>query len=210
MTGKVRIIGGQWRGRKLEVPELPGLRPSGDRSRETLFNWLQDRLHGARCLDLFAGTGALGLEAASRGAASVCLVERDRRLCEALRRIARDWPGGERLDVVQADTPAWLKTATGPFDLVFLDPPFDSGLHRQVLAALSRPGLLASDARVYVESDARSEAPSVADTEAEAVGSAGPWQVLREKRLGEVRMQLLIRADAGDGARPAAAEPPSV
>jgi len=200
MTGKVRIIGGRWRGRRLEVPDLAGLRPSGDRGRETLFNWLQDRVPGARCLDLFAGTGALGLEAISRGAASATLVELDRTLCAALRTIARDWPGGDRLEIVQADARHWLKTASGPFDLVFLDPPFDAGLYGASLEALVHPGLLAPAARIYIESDARSPSPI---TVQDSVGCASApclaanfeakthWLPIREKRIGDVRMQLL-------------------
>jgi len=180
MTGKVRIIGGQWRGRRLAVPEHPGLRPSGDRSRETLFNWLAPRIRGARCLDLFAGTGALGLEAASRGAAAVTLVERDRRLCRALDQIATDWPGGDALDVVCADAMAWLAAADGPWDLVFVDPPFDARLHAPILDRLQRPGVLADQARVYLESHAH-----------EPVNIGPHWQVLREKRIGDVTMQLL-------------------
>src|SRR6056297_1810985 len=100
MTGKLRIISGSWRGRRLPVPDLPGLRPSGDRAREVLFNWLQGRVRDARCLDLFAGTGALGLEAASRGAASVVLVEQDRRLCRQLIELGDEWSGAEVMTVV--------------------------------------------------------------------------------------------------------------
>ena len=204
MTGKLRIIGGHWRGRRLAVPELPGLRPSGDRGRETLFNWLQDRIHGARCLDLFAGTGALGLEAASRGASRVTLVERDRGLCEALRAIGASWPGGARLEIVQADALRWLETAAGPFDLVFLDPPFDAGYYGAGLDALIRPGLLAPGARIYVESDARSPAPVATQATPECASAPclaaefdppSRWHVLRDKRIGEVRMQLLEALD---------------
>lgn len=198
MNGKVRIIGGQWRGRRLAVPRLPGLRPSGDRGRETLFNWLAPRIRGARCLDLFAGTGALGLEAASRGSASVTLVERDRELARAMQRIAADLPGGEVLDVVCADALTWLNTATGPFDLVFVDPPFDSGLYGRVLDGLARPGLLAERARVYVESPAREPAPvatpgpETASAPCMLAGLEPPaWCIERDKRVGEVRMQLL-------------------
>lgn len=179
-TGKVRIIAGRWRGRRLAVPHEPGLRPTGDRARETLFNWLQGNVPGARCLDLFAGSGALGLEAASRGAASVTLVERNRELAGALQSIAGQWPGGEVLKVVHADALQWLQDAGGPWDLVFVDPPFDAGLHAQVLTSLQRPGLLPEAARVYLESDARGPREP---------GNA--WRILREKRLGEVRMQLL-------------------
>ncbi|MFU8878484.1 MAG: 16S rRNA (guanine(966)-N(2))-methyltransferase RsmD [Wenzhouxiangellaceae bacterium] len=205
MTGKVRIIGGQWRGRRLAVPEHPGLRPSGDRGRETLFNWLASRIRGARCLDLFAGTGALGLEAASRGAARVTLVERDRKLCRALEQIATDWPGGDALDVVCADAMAWLAAADGPWDLVFVDPPFDAGLHGRVLDALTRPGLLADGARVYIESPARAPAPVTAPAPEPAsspcmlAGLNPPtWRIDRDKRVGEVRMQLLARERPAD------------
>lgn len=208
MTGKVRIIGGQWRGRKLAVPDLPGLRPSSDRGRETLFNWLQDRIHGARCLDLFAGTGALGLEAVSRGAERVTLVEHERSLCQSLRGIAESWPGGERLEIVHSDALRWLDSALGPFDLVFLDPPFDAGLYGTSLEALARPELLTSSAWIYVESDARSPAPVTGER---PVRCASPpcmssefadqkdWQVLREKRIGEVRMQLIAVARDATG-----------
>lgn len=203
MSGKLRIISGSWRGRRLQVPDLPGLRPSGDRTREVLFNWLQGKLEGARCLDLFAGTGALGLEAASRGAASVALVELDRKLCRRLAELAGDWPGGDVLTIVHADAVGWLARAEGPFDVVFVDPPFGAGLYAATLDALARPGLLAPDALVYVESAARSPAPFQSPPEQampmtsspcpaeEPTPSPASWSNVREKRLGEVRMQLL-------------------
>lgn len=203
MSGKLRIISGNWRGRKLSVPDLPGLRPSGDRAREVLFNWLQGRMRDARCLDLFAGTGALGLEAASRGAAEVALVEQDRRLCRQLIELRDQWPGGETLTVVQADAVRWLERAEGPFDIVFVDPPFGAGLYAETLAALARPGLLAPDALVYVESAARSSAPFLPPEDQPTPPASSPcqadehapspanWSILREKRLGDVRMQLL-------------------
>lgn len=191
MAGKLRIIGGRWRGRKLAVPDLPGLRPSGDRSREVLFNWLQEFIQGARCVDLFAGTGALGLEAASRGAAAVVLAERDRRLCDRVRAIGAEWPGSDVLNIVQGDARRWLQRATGPFDIAFVDPPFSAGLHGAVLQALSRPGLLAPGALVYVESDANSPAPLVPCEAPDADHALTSWRIQREKKLGEVRMQLL-------------------
>jgi 16S rRNA (guanine966-N2)-methyltransferase len=186
MTGRLRIIAGRWRGRKLAVPERPGLRPTGDRARETLFNWLADRVAGANAVDLFAGTGALGLEAASRGARRVVLVERDGALAAALERARSDWPGADALEVARADARAWLANADGTFDLAFVDPPFDADLHAPTLEALARPGLLAADARVYVESPAHEPAPV---DEADA-----GWRVVREKRVGEVRLQLLAPA----------------
>jgi 16S rRNA (guanine966-N2)-methyltransferase len=194
MKGRLRIIGGRWRGRLLRVPDRPGLRPSGDRSREVLFNWLQGRTAGASTLDLFAGTGALGLEAASRGAARAVLVERDRELAAALERVRDEWPETAAVEVVRADALRWLDTATGPLDLVFVDPPFGDRLHARVMDALLRPGLLAADARVYVESPAREPAP-VTETDA-------GWSVLRDKRVGDVRMQLLEASAGTDGAVP--------
>ena len=202
MSGKIRIISGSWRGRRVPVPDLPGLRPSGDRAREVLFNWLQGHLQDARCLDLFAGTGALGLEAASRGAESVILVEQDRGLCRQLIELGNDWPGGDVLTVVQTDAVRWTEHAEGPFDIVFVDPPFGAGLYTQTLRALARPALLAPGALIYVESAARSPAPFQPPHEHQPPASSrcqsedvvpppGNWSVLREKRLGEVRMQLL-------------------
>ncbi len=180
MTGKVRIIGGRWRGRKLTVADAPGLRPTGDRARETLFNWLQHDIAGAHCLDLFAGSGALGLEAASRGAASVVLIERDRRLAQALENLAREWPGGEAVRVVHADALRWLEQTPGSWDIVMIDPPFDAALHQPALEALKQHGKLAANARVYLESGARADFEPGAD-----------WEVLKDKRMGEVRLQLL-------------------
>lgn len=213
MTGKLRIIGGRWRGRKLQVPDLSGLRPSGDRSREVLFNWLQGDIGGARCLDLFAGTGALGLEAASRGASRVVFVEQDRRLCERLRALGDEWPDGEVLHVVQADATRWLERADGPFDIAFVDPPFSAGLYAATLQALAQPGLLAPGAKIYVESDARSPAPfttraasedapnppasspCLAGEQARPFSAPPAWDIDREKKVGEVRMQLLAAPD---------------
>ncbi len=183
--GVVRIIGGDWRGTKLPVPDRDGLRPTADRVRETLFNWLQPVLPGARVLDLFAGTGALGLEALSRGAREAVLVERDPALAAALRQVAAKLPGGERAQVVCADALGWLRDAPDGFDLAFVDPPFAGDLWRPALAALD--GRLAADAWLYVE--------STPDADAEP----GPrWRLHREGRTREVRYALYRRR--GDGA----------
>lgn len=148
-TGKVRIIAGRWRGSKLDVPEVTGLRPSSDRVRETLFNWLQGHVAGARCLDLFAGSGALGFEAASRGAAQVTMIERDPAALAALRASAARL-GGEGVNIIAADALAWLaRSPDQVFDVVFVDPPFAAGLHQQALDALVP--WLAPGAQVYVE-----------------------------------------------------------
>lgn len=165
------------------VPDHPGLRPTGDRARETLFNWLQAAVPGACCLDLFAGTGALGLEALSRGAASAVFVERERRLVDALREIAGSWPGGERMEVVRGDVRRWLQNDQRAFNLVFIDPPFSDALHRGVLESLADGEHLAPDARIYVEQDAREP----------EVDPGQCYELLRSKVVGEVRMSLLVQ-----------------
>ena len=171
----MRIIGGDHRGRRIEVPDRPGLRPTPDRVRETLFNWLGQRLDGAACLDLFAGSGALGFEAASRGAARVVMIENDRTAYRALEE-ARDTIGLGAVELVFGDAFDYLQNAAGAFDVVFLDPPFRQNA---LAAALERlPRRLAPRARVYLE------AP-----EALAVGAG--WTELRRARAGQVSYQLL-------------------
>ncbi len=185
--GGVRIIGGEWRGRRLPVADAPGLRPTGDRIRETLFNWLAPLLPGSRCLDLFAGTGVLGLEALSRGAAHCTFLERTPALAEALRgNLAR--LGCARGTVVCADGIAWLNGGPQqPFDIVFLDPPFHQALAAPAFAALQQPGVLAPWARVYLE---------LALDETPPATPAG-WTLAREKRAGQVCYRLY---DSGEGA----------
>jgi 16S rRNA (guanine966-N2)-methyltransferase len=173
--GRIRIIGGSLRGSRLDVPDRPGLRPTPDRLRETLFNWLQPLLPGSRVLDLFSGSGALALEALSRGAASAVAVERDRELA---RRIADNAVRLRvpNLEVVGEDALTWL--ARGParaFDLVFLDPPFDLDLWTRAAAALEAGGWLAPGARVYVETP-RDVSPRL----------PRGWTLQREARAGDV------------------------
>jgi 16S rRNA (guanine966-N2)-methyltransferase len=187
--GSVRIIGGHWRGSKLPVADKPGLRPTADRVRETLFNWLQPVLAGVRVLDLFAGTGALGLEAASRGAASAVLVERDPSLAASLRATAERLHA-DRVEVVCEDALRWLaRSPSQGFDVVFLDPPFEAGLWQPALAAL--PPWLAADAWLYLE--APSEAPPLVPSD---------WAVHREGRTREVRYALYRRGAATLAAKP--------
>ena len=161
MLNTLRIIGGEWRGRRIRFPGVPGLRPTPDRVRETLFNWLAAVVPGSRCLDLFAGSGALGIEALSRGAASAVFVERDRdaaaRLRETLAVLAP-----HRATVVEGDALAWLAGAPEPFDVAFVDPPFDAGLQAAAVAALAR-GWLAPGARVYVEMRSADGKPALPD-----------------------------------------------
>jgi 16S rRNA (guanine966-N2)-methyltransferase len=180
----VRIIGGRWRGRRLPVAEGAQLRPSGDRVRETLFNWLAPVLPGLRCLDLFAGTGALGIEALSRGAASAWFVERDPRVA-ALLEAGLGRLAAANARVISADALRFLAGTPQPFDLVFLDPPFGA-VDPGELCTLLRRGWLAADARVYLELPRTQAVPALPPG----------WAVLREKVAGQVRFALLRAAAA--------------
>lgn len=175
---ELRIIGGRWRGRRLSFLDAPGLRPTPDRVRETLFNWLQALIPGARCLDLYAGSGALGFEAASRGAGEVVMVERKPQVCARLRENARRL--GAEVNIVQACAQAYLRAAATPFDVVFLDPPFHQGLVAASLRALVEGGLVRPGGRVYIEAEAGLGEPPL---------PAG-WTLLRSKRAGEVGYHL--------------------
>lgn len=178
--GQVRIIGGEQRGHRLHFVDQRGdLRPSSDRMRETLFNWLRMELAGARVLDLFAGSGALGGEALSRGAAHAQLVEKKRDRCKDLTRQLTPL-FGDRVRVQCADALEWLTRCTDRFDLVFIDPPYDLGLAGPACEALDTLGLLKPGARIYVESRRHGPAPVV----------PGSWRQLREKDGGDVRAQL--------------------
>jgi 16S rRNA (guanine966-N2)-methyltransferase len=171
--GRIRIIGGEYRGRRIPVPDRPGLRPTPDRVRETLFNWLGQSLDGLSCLDLFAGSGALGFEAASRGAARVVMVEQDRAVFEDLKKTLATL-NAKQVQLVLEDAFAFLKKSTETFDVVFLDPPFG----QNALPAVFRNLKLASGARVYVESD-------------EPVPATQRWLERKRSRAGRVSYQLL-------------------
>lgn len=152
----VRIIGGRYRRRILRFPDSEGLRPTPDRVRETLFNWLGQELDGERCLDLFAGSGALGFEAASRGAGRVVMIERDLKAGGALEK-NRAVLGANQVEILRADALAWLANNRETFDLIFVDPPFDSGLAGTVLADLAchlKPG-----GHAYIEQETAVVAP---------------------------------------------------
>lgn len=156
-ANRVRIIGGHYRRRLLDFPDSAGLRPTPDRVRETLFNWLGQDLPGWACVDLFAGSGALGFEAASRGAGRVVMIERDRAALDALEK-NRGMLGATHVDILRADALAWLANSRDTFDLIFVDPPFDSGLAATVLADLARH--LKSGGQAYVEQATRVIAPA--------------------------------------------------
>jgi 16S rRNA (guanine966-N2)-methyltransferase len=177
--GRLRIIGGRWRGRRLQVPESEGLRPTPDRVRETLFNWLQPYIAGARCLDLFAGTGALCLEALSRGAARVVMVEQAPAVAEQLRRHVETLQA-EHAEVVRADAVEFLQQAPQAFDIVFLDPPFRSDLIARCAALVETRGWIKPGGLVYIE------APSVV----EALPIPASWALIRSKRAGQVGYHL--------------------
>jgi len=181
-SNQVRIIGGQHRGRRLAFPDLPGLRPTGDRIRETLFNWLQPMLPGARCLDLFAGSGALGLEAASRGAGEVVLLDQAPQVIGQLQQHIADLKL-DQVRVVPADALSWLQAPPEAlsFDIVFLDPPFSDGLLEPCCRLLASSGLLAENARVYLETDVVESLPFF----------PSEWQIVREKKSGQVAYYLL-------------------
>ena len=151
--GKLRIIGGEWRGRKLPIANVPGLRPTADRIRETLFNWLAAQVPGARCLDLFAGAGALGLEALSRGAARCDFVDTSSRAVAQLRRALHTLSASARGRVFDGDFAAFLDRddAAEPYDIVFLDPPFKRGLLDPAIERLASAGALAPRALIYAE-----------------------------------------------------------
>jgi 16S rRNA (guanine966-N2)-methyltransferase len=195
--GRLRIVAGNWRSRLLDVADVEGLRPTSERVRETLFNWLAPHIQGARCLDLFAGTGALGLEALSRGAGSVVFVEKNRvaeRQLKANIDILAGAPSGPvgaeappaNAEVVHGNALDYLrKSGTGPFDLIFLDPPFADDLLEETCRLLNERNLLADAALVYLELPRGRDEPQL------PVG----WRVTRKKTAGNVRYMLVSAGD---------------
>lgn len=176
----LRIIGGQWRGRKIQFPDVEGIRPTPDRVRETLFNWLAPDIHGARCLDLFAGSGAVGLEALSRGAREVVMVEREARATSYLRETGT-MLGSEGLHVIQGDALHYLQGADEPFDIVFIDPPFRLGLLEPCLQGLQAADWLAPDALIYIE----------VEKELGELALPEGWSLLKHKQSGQVSYNLV-------------------
>ncbi len=184
-SGSLRIIGGQWRSRRIQFSSAGHLRPTVDSARETLFNWLQNHVTGATCLDLFAGSGALGFEALSRGAALAVLVDSDHRCIRALRRSAVVLDA-ENCSIVHSDALTFLRRDSAKYDLVFLDPPYRTQLAVGALRFLSRSGLHA-DARVYLEVEREFD-------EAELLIE---WNILRDFKSGSRSHFLLARKSGG-------------
>jgi 16S rRNA (guanine966-N2)-methyltransferase len=198
--GQLRIIGGQWRGRRLELAPDTGIRPTGDRIRETLFNWLTPVIEGARCLDLFAGSGALGLEALSRGAGEAVFIERDAEACSRLE-AAMEKFGCRNARVTCGDAVRFLRGAppSQGFDIVFLDPPFGA-MSLSNLCTLIDAGWLSAGARIYVETsrhDDLRESPSTGSTVGSPIWPPA-WTLERDKTAGQVHYMLFrrTRADA--------------
>ncbi|MFT6387304.1 MAG: 16S rRNA (guanine966-N2)-methyltransferase [Cellvibrionaceae bacterium] len=178
---QLRIIGGQWRGRKLDIADIPGLRPTGDRIRETLFNWLMPNISDSRCLDLFAGSGALGLECLSRGAQSVGFLEKNKHAARQLEQHCKSLHAhGAR--VLNQDALAWLNNNNYPkhsIDLAFIDPPFSENLWLSTTQALSASELLAPEALIYIES------PKNKHLDIEPT-----WALTKDKTSGDVNYRL--------------------
>ncbi len=187
----LRIVGGSWRSRRFRFPAGVDLRPTPDRVRETLFNWLAPEIHGARCLDLFAGSGALGLEALSRGAREVVFVERSRPAALAIEDLLADWDGRGG-QVVTTEALRYLERDAPPFGIVFLDPPFDGGLLQPALEGLLERGRLLPEALVYVEFRARDGRPSTPPA----------LHRVKEGRSGEVGYDLLRHSGTGGAGDP--------
>ena len=180
LNNQIRIIGGEYRGRKLNFASIEGLRPTGDRVRETLFNWLQPMLPGAVCLDLFAGSGALGLEAASRGAELVVMLEKSPKVAA---QIAQNISllGADGVEIHRCDALQWLTGESRRFDIVFLDPPFATDLLQESCRLLDQGGWLRPNARIYLEMDKGKELPPLPVN----------WAPLRHKKAGQVCYYLL-------------------
>lgn len=180
---QVRIIGGFWRGRRLEIQDAPGLRPTGDRVRETLFNWLMPTLAGARCLDLFCGSGALGLEAVSRGAHSATLIDQSPSVIAHVKGQTQDWTDIDRVQFVVADAFEWLSHHQEVFDIVFIDPPFDIDGQLSCLQTVVSLGRVAAGGLIYIESPA--------DQMLELADLPSGLRIERQKLFGQVGVCLV-------------------
>lgn len=182
MSNKIKIIGGQWRSRNIIFVDSPGLRPTPGRVRETLFNWLQYDVAGSCCLDLYAGSGALGFEAASRGAKSVLQVEENALVCQHLKKNAVAL-AAQQIKLVQSEVFRFLASNSEPYDLVFIDPPFGKNLAVQTCQWLEDKGWLSAQAKIYVE----------VERNLSLQGMPEHWILLKHKTAGEVSYYLFER-----------------
>ncbi len=183
--GFVRIISGRWRGRKLPVHDVEGLRPTTDRVKETVFNWLAQDLFEANCLDLFTGSGSLSFEALSRGASHVTMLELDKKAAEQLEK-NRTMIGADNAKVHNTDSLAFLKQPGTPFDIVFIDPPFRKKLLPEVFDLLEQNNWLAPNAVIYIE----------AEKELGELDTPAHWHMNKEKAAGQVCYRLFEREEA--------------
>ena len=178
-TNKLKIIAGEWRSRQLVFEDTPGLRPTPARVRETVFNWLQTDIIASQCLDLYAGSGALGFEAASRRAKSVVMVENNAKACRLINENKQKLSASQ-IKIVQSDVFAFLAGDATPFDVVFLDPPFAKGMAPQTCQWLEDKGWLATQAKIYVEVESQLVLDELPEN----------WQCLKHKQAGEVGYYL--------------------
>ena len=183
-SNRVRIIGGQWRGSWLEFPSVAGLRPSSDRMRETLFNWLQPLLPGASCLDVCAGSGVLGFEAVSRGARHATLIDKDAAVVALLNAARQRFAAESEIEIVRQDAVHWLQQCETQFDLVFVDPPYDTGLYPALLQAMQAASIFHSHAHLFIEWGADQESPL------SGLLDSG-WELYRDMRTRHAQCALL-------------------
>lgn len=187
LNNHLRIIAGKWRGRKVQFPDSQGLRPTSDRVRETLFNWLAPVINNANCLDLFSGSGALSFEALSRGAAKVTIIDANTRVCEQLRQNLT-LLDCNNANLLTTDAINWLKEAkdtTEPFDIVFLDPPFNQQLVTPSCELLDCQGLIREGSYIYIETEAKFK-----------LQLPPSWRIHREKKTGQVAYYLCTKEAA--------------
>ena len=186
MNGSIRIIGGKWRGRKLSVLDKQGLRPTTDRVKETLYNWLMPVIQSSVCLDCFSGSGSLGFEAASRGAQNVTLLEKDKQVANQLKK-NKQLVACDNVEIYSTDTFQWLdKPAQKQFDVVFIDPPFHQSLIEKTVQLLENNHWLTSSAYIYIESETNHDLTSYIPSN---------WYLHREKTAGQVHSYLFIREE---------------
>lgn len=186
MNGSIRIIGGKWRGRKLSVLDKQGLRPTTDRVKETLYNWLMPIIQNSNCLDCFSGSGSLGFEAASRGAQNVTLLEKDKQVANQLKK-NKQLVACDNVEIYSTDTFQWLdKPAQKQFDVVFIDPPFHQSLIEKTVQLLENNHWLTSSAYIYIESETNHDLTSYIPSN---------WYLHREKNAGQVHSYLFIREE---------------